>query len=291
MYDIQSSAHLGRIQNPKSGALGRIQNWLGGAILGVIGLVGVAAFLYPFFLPQLVQSEGELGAHSGDALFLFALLFILCLVVLFAEMESEGMNTKMVAVLGVLTAINAVLRVADTAFVLMNVGGVSPLFLLVILCGYTYGSRFGFLLGALSMVVSAIVTGGVGPWLPYQMWTMGWVGLTAGWLPQGWLRGRREERARPSINRETVALAAFGALWALLYGAILNLYFWPYTVGGAINWTPGLTLAETVQRYALFYVATSLWWDVIGAAANVALILLFGAAILKVLRRFQRRFH
>ncbi|MBA3531932.1 MAG: hypothetical protein H0T73_08445, partial [Ardenticatenales bacterium] len=94
-----------------------------------------------------------------------------------------------------------------------------------------------------------------------------------------------------AVNRETVVLAAFGGLWGFLYGAIINLYFWPYTLGGTMNWTPGLSIAESVQRYALFYAVTSLWWDAIGAVSNVAMILLFGAAILKVLRRFQRRFY
>ena len=268
----------------------RLARALSHAIVGLIGLIGIAAFLYPFFLPQVAQSEAGGGAHGNDALFLFTLLFVLALVVLLAEMESEALNSKMVAVLGVLTAINAVLRLADNALAFLNIGGFSPVYLLVILCGYAYGSRFGFLLGALSMAVSAILTGGIGPWLPFQMFTMGWVGLTAGWLPQARLRGPREERARPAINRETVVLAAFGGLWGFAYGAILNLYFWPYSLGGAMAWAPGLSLGESVGRYLLFYAATSLWWDAIGAIGNIAMILFFGAAVLKVLRRFQRRF-
>jgi energy-coupling factor transport system substrate-specific component len=269
----------------------RLSRLLSHSLVALIGLIGIIAFAYPFFLPQLAQGQTEQVARAGEALFLFALLFILSLVVLFAEMESHGMNTKMVAVLGVLTAINSVLRLADTALAFLNIGGFSPVFLLVILCGYAYGSRFGFLLGSLTMGVSAIITGGIGPWLPYQMFTLGWVGLTAGWLPQRLLRGRRDERARASINRETVALAIFGALWGLLFGAIMNLYFWPYLLGGAVTWTPGLGPADALRRYALFYVATSLWWDAIRAIGNVALVLLFGNAILKILRRFQRRFH
>jgi energy-coupling factor transport system substrate-specific component len=45
-----------------------------------------------------------------------------------------------------------------------------------------------------------------------------------------------------------------------------------------------------VRNYLLFYVATSLWWDVGRAAGNAVLLLLFGGPILRVLRRFRSRF-
>jgi energy-coupling factor transport system substrate-specific component len=134
-------------------------------------------------------------------------------------------------------------------------------------------------MGTFTMLTSALITGGVGPWLPYQMFTAGWVGMTAGWfgkipkLPMG-------------------LLAAFGFVWGLLYGIIINVYFWPFATGMAEQtWTPGIGLGETLSRYAAFYVATSLWWDLVRAGGNVALILLLGAPMVQALTRFQRRFH
>jgi len=44
-------------------------------------------------------------------------------------------------------------------------------------------------------------------------------------------------------------------------------------------------------RYAVFYVTTSLWWDLGRAAGNVLLIGLFGLPVLRLLRRFGRRFY
>ena len=84
----------------------------------------------------------------------------------------------MVAALGVLTAVNAVLRAVP------GPAGFSAMFALPILAGYCYGPTFGYLLGALSLAVSALLGAGVGPWLPYQMFTIGWVGLTSAWLPR-----------------------------------------------------------------------------------------------------------
>ena len=52
----------------------------------------------------------------------------------------------------------------------------------LILGGYVFGARFGFLFGAFALLVSALITGGVGPWLPYQMFAAGWMGLSAGGL-------------------------------------------------------------------------------------------------------------
>ena len=86
-------------------------------------------------------------------------------------------------------------------------------------------------MGALTLCVSALITGGLGPWLPYQMLGAGWVGLTAGWLPHGGVVGGR---------RQLLMLAAFGALWGFLYGGILNLTEWPFAAPGLTS-APGST--------------------------------------------------
>lgn len=292
MMEVSERVTTQTVFHPNVPARSRAARWISNATIAVIGVIGVAAFLYPFFLPGF-QQQGELAAHADDALLIFAALIVLSLTVIFAELESGsvgGASSKTVAVLGVLTAINSTLRLLDVGTAALNLGGASPIFFLVILCGYVYGGRFGFLLGALTVLVGAILTGGVGPWLPYQMFGVGWVGLTAGWLPAVRLRGRPRPEGRGQFSIEIVVLAAFGFLWGLFYGAILNLFFWPYAVGSAGYWTPGMSWVETLAQYSLFYVATSLWWDLIRATGNAALILLFGAAVLKVLRRFQRRF-
>ena len=88
-------------------------------------------------------------------------------------------------------------------------------------------------------------------------------------------------------------LAIWGGVLGLLFGAIMNIWFWPFLAGGAQtteNWQPGTPMWQTVRNYAVFYLTTSLWWDIGRAGGNALLILFFGAPILRVLRRFQRRF-
>jgi len=256
------------------------QSWL---LVAVASLVGVAAFLYPFLLP-IVSPSGEGRARAGEAPILFALVTMLCLIAIAIELDPAGERiggiaaSKLVALLGVLVAANASLRLVPTFL------GASPIFVLIILVGAVFGPVFGFQMGALTLLVSAFLTGGIGPWLPFQMLGAGWVGLAAGFLP------------RPANQRHRLlALAAFGALAGLAYGALLNLASWPFAAPGAgqdigLYWNPSLSAAESLEHYARFYLVTSLWYDSFRAVANAAIILLIGAPLLRTLDRSLSHF-
>jgi energy-coupling factor transport system substrate-specific component len=86
-------------------------------------------------------------------------------------------------------------------------------------------------------------------------------------------------------------LAIFGFGWGFLYGAIMNLYTWPFIAGDpAMSWQPGSGLEGFLARYGAFYLATSLIWDVGGAVGNVLLLLILGVPGLCALVRFRDRF-
>jgi len=160
------------------------------------------------------------------------------------------------------------------------------MFVLPILGGYCYGATFGYLLGTLSLAVSALLGAGIGPWLPYQMFTIGWVGLSSAWLAPS-------PAARRQRGIEVGILATWSLLWGIAFGFIMNVWFWPFVFGPAgsgMYWEPGIGPIETAKRYLVFYVATSLWWDVGRAVGNALLIAVFGAPMLRLLRRFGKRF-
>ena len=146
-------------------------------------------------------------------------------------------------------------------------------------------------MGVLTLLLSAFLTGGLGPWLPFQMLGAGWIGLTAGWIP-------RPRHGDVASRRRLLGLAVFGAVWGLLYGGLLNLYFWPFAAPGlgtlsgdsSLYWSPELGLAETVSRYARFYLVTSFAHDLFRAAGNAALVLALGGPILRTLERYRSRF-
>jgi energy-coupling factor transport system substrate-specific component len=152
-------------------------------------------------------------------------------------------------------------------------------FFLLVLGGRVFGPGFGFVLGALTLTASALLTGGVGPWLPYQALGAAWVGLGAGLLPSA--RGRAE----------LALLAVYGGVSGLAYGWLLNLSFWPFTAGPTtqLSFDPSLPVLANLHRFALFSLGTSLGWDLGRALTNVLLVLATGRAVLTALRRAGRR--
>lgn len=238
--------------------------------------IGVVALIYPFLLARLpAASGGDSLLRAGETPLLATLLVSLCLAVLLVELQSQAAGAKTVAALGIMVAATATLRFIEVG--IPGPAGFSPIFAPIILGGYVFGPRFGFLLGAMSLLVSAFITAGVGPWLPYQMFTAGWVGLTAGWLPHP---------RRPQV--EIGLLIGFGLFWGFLYGAIMNLYTWPYLVGDTRgSWAPGAGVADTVRRYIFFYMTTSLIWDAAAALGNGVLLGVLGIPVVRALVRFR----
>ena len=227
--------------------------------LAVASTVGLLAFLWPLAAP------GFLGSHSADAPWL---------AVVFAELSDGGIDAKAVAVLGILAGIDAALRPLSGGGT-----GFTFIYLLLICGGRVFGPAFGFSLGALTLFGSALLTAGVGPWLPFQMLGAGWVGLGAGCLPR-W-RGRAERGL----------LAAYGAVAALVYGALLNLSFWPFAryYPEQIAFRPDGSVATNLLHWWRFDITTSLGFDIPAAVGNVALMLALGAPVLAALRRVARR--
>ncbi len=235
----------------------------------LVSLVGVAAFGWPL----LTGAHSGLG-HAGDAPWVFAALLPLLLVVVLAEVSEGGIDAKSVALLGVLAAVGAVLRPLGG-----GVTGFQPMFVLLILGGRALGPGFGFVLGMVTTFASALLTGGVGPWLPFQMLGAAWVGLGAGLLPP--LRGRAE----------TWLLVGYGAVSGIAYGFLLNLWSWPFTTGlsSSVAYVPGDPLAANLGRFLAYCLVTSLGFDIPRAIGNMALLAVTAGPVLRALRRASRR--
>lgn len=236
--------------------------------IGVASALGLFAFCWPFVL-----APGRFGDTSMAPLFFGVLLVVVVLVVM-AEVADGGIDAKAVAMLGVLSAIGAALRPLGA-----GTAGIETEFFLLILAGRVFGAGFGFVLGCTTLFSSALITGGVGPWMPYQMFASAWVGMFAGLLPPA--RGRRE----------IALLAAYGVVAAYLFGFLTNLSFWPFAVDphSTISYVPGASLAVNVHRYLVFDVTTSLGWDTGRAVTNAVLLVATGPVVLAALRRASRR--
>ncbi|WP_419994571.1 ECF transporter S component [Streptomyces boninensis] len=242
--------------------------------LALVSAIGIAAFTWPLFASP---DSSLVKAHSQDAPWLFAALLPLLLAVAVAVIGDSGLDAKAIAMIGVVAAAGAALRPLGA-----GTAGIEPMFFLIVLAGRVLGPGFGFVLGSVTMFASALLTGGVGPWLPFQMLGMGWVAMGAGLLPGAdRLRGRRE----------LILLASYGAISAITYGTILNLQGWPYLGGMSTNisFVPGDPLADNLGRFIAYCLATSLGWDLPRALVTAILALTLGTPVLKALRRATRR--
>ena len=245
--------------------------------LVVASLAGLAMFVWPL----LVRVDPSAAQHSVDAPFMFVVLLPVVIIVVLAEMSEGGMDAKALAILGVLAAVDSVLRPLGA-----GVAGIETVFFLLVLAGRVFGPGFGFALGCVALFASALLTGGVGPWLPFQMMCAAWIGLGAGLLPR-----------RVTGRWEIAMLTAYGIVVAYGFGFLMNLSFWPFAIGidvagaeGGVAYVPGDPVLENLHRFVTYTVLTSTFgWDTGRAIANAVAIIVLGPMVLTVLRRASRR--
>ena len=166
----------------------------------------------------------------------------------FLLFEGRAPRARELAVVAALCAISVAGRAA-----LFMLPEFKPVWAVTIVAGVSLGGETGFLVGAMTMLVSNLLFS-QGPWTPWQMFAMGLVGFLAGVLFSG---GR--------IRKSRLTLCVFGALAALVvYGGIMNL-------ASALLWGGGLTWGTV-----LAYVLSGFPVDCVHAAATW-MFLWFGA--------------
>jgi energy-coupling factor transport system substrate-specific component len=237
--------------------------------LVLASVAGLVAFCWPLLAEASMTVE-----RSRNAPVYFAGLLLVVLAVVLAEVADDGLDARTVAMLGVLSAMGAAVRPLGA-----GTAGIETVFFLLILSGRVFGPGFGFVLGNTALFSSALLTGGVGPWLPYQMLAAAWVATGAGLLPAA--RGRIE----------LALLAAYGAVAAVVYGLLLNLSFWPFALAGdtSVSFQPGDAIVDNLRRLIVFSLTTSLGWDIGRAVTTAVLVLAAGPVLLRILRRAARR--
>lgn len=240
-------------------------------VLALVSVVTVGAFGWPFVVPP---SDGaEAASHATDAPWVFALVLPLLAALVLAELNASRIDAKAIALLGMLASVGGALRALSP-----GVAGLEPSFAVIMLGGRVFGRGFGFVQGCLTLFVGALITGGVGPWLPFQMIAAGWVGFLAGCLPD--VRGRAE----------LVVLAVLGFVLGLVYGLMMNLWFWPFgRYGEGLSFDAAAGMDGNLAAYVRYYLTTSLVWDVSRGVCTFLLVLLAGAPLLRALRRVSRR--
>ncbi len=240
--------------------------------------VATVGGLFLFAWPLLIGNAPDAAQRVQAPFVVLALLPVLVLLTV-AQLSDGGLSASSLAMLGVLSAVNAALRPLGA-----GTAGIELVFFLLILAGRVFGPGFGFMLGTTSLFASALLTAGVGPWLPFQMLAAAWVGMGAGLLPRR-IRG----------VGEVVLLAGYGVLAAYAFGLLMNLSYWPFAVGAGFDtpglaYLPGASPGENLHRFLVFtLISSTAGWDTGRALTNVVAVVVLGPAVLAVLRRAARR--
>jgi energy-coupling factor transport system substrate-specific component len=142
--------------------------------------------------------------------------------------------------------------------------GIEPIWFLLIIVSFTFGSKFGFLYGNLSLLVSGLFLGGFGPWLPFQMITAGWICAGAGFL------GRITKLGNTYLknNFAKYLLAIYSVAASFMFGLLMDLQLWPWLISSF---------------------STSLAWDIPRAVLTAALIIVAGDILISALQRTINR--
>jgi energy-coupling factor transport system substrate-specific component len=235
------------------------------AALMFTSAISALGFLWPFFVSE----------NHGHPQWIFLMATPFALLLLMISVSNNELDSKSVALLAVLTALIAALRPMGTGAV-----GIEPMWFVLILSARVFGSSFGFLLGTLSMLLSAILTGGIGPWVAYQSFAAGWIGLGVALIPR---------RARG--KKEIFFLALYGVLAAEFFGIAMDLQFWPWALGAdtQLSYLAGAPIGENLSRFFSYHFLSAMAWDIPRAIFTASLIAIAGAPILHTLRRAHTR--
>ena len=244
-----------------------IFSFRGASLIALLATSAISAlgFIWPFLINE----------KQGHPQWIFLLATPCALLLLMISVSNKDLDSKSIALLAVLSALIAALRPMGTGAV-----GIEPMWFVLILAARVFGQSFGFLLGTISMFLSAILTGGIGPWVAYQSFAAGWIGLGVALIPKA-LRGKSE----------IFALAIYGITAAGFFGIAMDLQFWPWALGSStqLSYIPNGELTENLRRFVTFHFATSMAWDIPRAVLASTLIVITAPAVLSALRRTRTK--
>ena len=169
-----------------------------------------------------------------------------------------AVSSKEIAIVAMLGTIAAVFRIPFAA-----IPSVQPSTYLIICSGCVFGPVAGFMVGAITALVSNLFLG-QGPWTLYQIFAWGLAGVTAAYLRKFTISAKW--------------LIVFGILWGCVFGAVMNIWFWTSFV---YPLTPRTFVVAQLNN---------LWVDTFHAIGNAIFLGLFGKKTIIILERFRRKF-
>ena len=202
---------------------------------------------------------GAVVFREKYAAWLTLTMVLLAQVLFFAGFEKRTVGSRRLVIAAVMTALSVLGR-----FVFAAIPGFKPITAMVVITAIWLGGETGFLVGALTAVISNFFFG-QGPWTPFQMFAFGMIGLAAGLM------------AKP-LQRSRVLLALYGVLAGVAYSLVMDVWSVLWYSGG-LNW--GLYAAALV---------TALPHTAAYALSNAVFLLLLGRPFGEKLGRVKLKY-
>ena len=206
-----------------------------------------------------------IGAYYFDErkyYFISLLILLECMLPFFLIFEGRKPQARELVLIAVLVALN----VAGRAVFFM-LPEFKPVVAMTILAGVAFGGETGFLVGAMTMLVSNMLFS-QGQWTPWQMFAMGIIGWLAGVLYR-----------KGVLRRSRISLCIFGVICStIVYGGIMNpasALMWAHT----INW-------NILKSYYL----TGIPVDLVRAIATFIFLWLGAEPMLEKLDRIKTKY-
>lgn len=184
---------------------------------------------------------------------------VLSFVPMLYAFEHRENTSRELMVLSVMVALSVMGR-----FVFAWVPGFKPVTAITIIAGIYLGKESGFLIGALTAVVSNFYFG-QGPWTPFQMLAWGLIGLCAGLLHK-------------SLEKRKVLLCIFGFFAGVFYSLSMDVWttLW---LDGTFNFTRYLASVVSALPITAEY-----------ALSNIIFLLLLSKPIAQKLTRIKTKY-
>lgn len=227
-------------------------------IIVTIKSAGLRQFLrvaLPFCIMPAIILLTALGWRSEHYALVSFLMVGLALLLFLSGFEKRELGTRRMILVSVMTALSVIGRLLPL---------IKPITALTVLSALYLGREAGFLVGALSAVLSNFVMG-QGPWTPFQMFAWGIIGYTAGIF------------AKPLI-RSRVLLYGYGLLSGVAYSMLLDIW----------------TTVWTYEHFSLPEYAAALYtalpYTALYAVSNLLFLMLFAKPVGDKLSRIRKKY-
>lgn len=220
-----------------------------------------AAIMILLMIPVTIYI-GNVYLYDQKYLFISLLVLLECMVPFFLVFEGRKPQARELILIAVLCALTVAGRSAFAAL-----PQIKPVLALVIISGIALGGETGFIVGAVSMLVSNIYFG-QGAWTPWQMFAAGIIGFLAGVLFQKGL-----------LSRNRGALCVFGfIITIIIYGGIMNFSSW------------ALSRSQLNRETILAFYIQGLPFDIIHAFSTVVFLFFFADPMQEKLERIKTKY-